>query len=812
MTNQEKALALTKIGMHVFPCREKPYTFVNNEGKDVTLDVKTPYTKNGFLDASSKPEDVEKWWSEHPNALVGVATGASGLCVLDIDQKIDDQGEIIVDGYVSLEEEWLDFPETFTYGSIGGLGEHHVYAAPQDKTLTGLSKYRKMKGVDRRAGGSYVVWAGDIPKSRSVFTEPPEWFLDETTVRSLAAFEGTVKDWYDKLVPGTPNLLVRNALSRITEDMSHSEMVAAQHEAIRLGAEGNPGVPELLSALEEAWLNRPTENHGTPETEWAHKFTEALASGIEKHGGAIDLLAGLPEFSVANVPSEVPDRLVTAAPGDNTVFSQLLAALIKATTDDMLVLTTLWNATTTRDLAREWGLEFCFGRIQKARRIEEPVGENPGLDRRQVETAYTSFLSPEEQGIVADHPTFIDIYLEASAKKGWTNPVYAIPSAWTILSMGLGFKAWTPTESGRLGLNLWFVNLGPSGTGKSVEHSFAMSCLDLLLEGDVETPYNIGADSSPEGMHEALLGRDMLSSGIIHDEAADFFDNLQGKEWMSGIMDKMSKWYDGYNPASNKVRLKDLKGKSSLTSFNILLSSTSSKLLPYVTRTMFESGFLARVNWSWDDSNTGVDDLNRYDYRPPSKGKQGVRPEAYDLVSDIFMARNCIGDDPVSLGFDDEAISRLNETTKKMVAQMKDRLEDVADFDSFGKPSVTRMQETMVKCAGLLALWRGETQVRLVDVLTAIHYAERWYNDLYKVIDQAGTNDFNRDADLIESFVGAHEKGVSKAQIFDKFKKMVSKGTRELEERVDFLVISGRIRTVEVSKKVKYIINGGSEA
>ena len=40
---------------------------------------------NGFKDASNDPATIEEWWRQEPDANIGVATGQSGLTVLDVD-------------------------------------------------------------------------------------------------------------------------------------------------------------------------------------------------------------------------------------------------------------------------------------------------------------------------------------------------------------------------------------------------------------------------------------------------------------------------------------------------------------------------------------------------------------------------------------------------------------------------------------------------------------------------------------------------------------------------------------------------------
>ena len=47
---------------------------------------KHPRTARGCLDATTDPEQIRQWWTQWPDANVGVATGG-GLVVVDIDPR-----------------------------------------------------------------------------------------------------------------------------------------------------------------------------------------------------------------------------------------------------------------------------------------------------------------------------------------------------------------------------------------------------------------------------------------------------------------------------------------------------------------------------------------------------------------------------------------------------------------------------------------------------------------------------------------------------------------------------------------------------
>jgi len=792
--SKDKALQLAAKKFHVFPVRH---------GED---NSKRPLTPRGHLDSTTDLGQVEKWWSEFPDAKVGVFTGASGIVVLDVDQK---NGK---DGWDSLDKAWVDVPETFSY-STGTGGTHLVYRAPGDKSLNGVADYRGMEGVDRRAGSSWVMWVGPVPEIESIALAP-DWLLDEKTERALHEFEGELKEWFESLTPGEPNVLVRHAMERVHGDLSHSEMVERQHEAIRLGAEGNTGVPDLLRVLREAWLNRPAENHTTPESEWEYKFDEALHRGLELFGGLTDLVKNLPEYHIDMVPTEVPDSLFTGDPTGRTGFSQLLAALVKATDSDDRVASILWNCPATRDLAREWGLEFVYTRVQDARVTPEPTRENPRIEEerelslKKVDPS-NELLTEEEREHLSTRPTFVDYVEQIARDLGYDQLPYFRSIGWIMASTVFGFKAFVPmSETQRIGLNLWNITLGDSGTGKSVTVDFREQVLRQIFDGDNPegASYNLGHESSIQGLQLALLERDGKSSLFAADEAARFFKGLQARDWNSGLEETLSAWYMGYVDPSNKISLKEMRGKSATTSFNIHMFSTPENLVEAITRDQFKSGFLARVNWSFGlpkvDSDERFEifkDLDRISDEDLQEAPPVIREVVADLVSAVAHIQ-----DPIALRPNADAQARITQAYRDIVRKAEHR----ENWDIV-EPALTRLVETIVKCAGICALYRGRTFIDLDDALHAIRAAEEWYGNLFRVAEMISEGDFQRDCDEIEAWVRGQGGSVSRSRVFHRFRNKIVKDPRELESRLGFLVESGILNRKEGERgAVHYEVNG----
>lgn len=68
----DAALSWASVGIRVLPIRP-------NE--------KAPLTRNGLNDATTDRAQLEEWWARWPNANVGIATGAPGVDVLDVDVR-----------------------------------------------------------------------------------------------------------------------------------------------------------------------------------------------------------------------------------------------------------------------------------------------------------------------------------------------------------------------------------------------------------------------------------------------------------------------------------------------------------------------------------------------------------------------------------------------------------------------------------------------------------------------------------------------------------------------------------------------------
>lgn len=150
----EKVLELAK-KVPVFPCRRQD----EKDSQGRILKAKSPLTKNGFKDATQDEAQIKRWWSDRPDALVGVPTGSvTRLVVIDYDHRAASQQA----------QEWLvehqaELTQTRVHQTGGGSGgRHYLFKAPPGVKIRGgasvvLGKVKRT-GLDIRAEGGYVIW------------------------------------------------------------------------------------------------------------------------------------------------------------------------------------------------------------------------------------------------------------------------------------------------------------------------------------------------------------------------------------------------------------------------------------------------------------------------------------------------------------------------------------------------------------------------------------------------------------------------------------------------------------------------------
>ncbi|MEU2798696.1 bifunctional DNA primase/polymerase [Streptomyces sp. NPDC007117] len=144
--------------------------------------------------ATTDPDRIRAAWSTGA-FNVGIATGPSGLVVVDLDPVKAKDPKGTPDGVTSLQALCERAGQTVpaTYRTRTASGGHHLYFTAPNGVRLGNSAGRLGKHIDTRAHGGYVVAAGStLPNGTYDVVDPtdpaplPEWLYTLLTPRQSA--------------------------------------------------------------------------------------------------------------------------------------------------------------------------------------------------------------------------------------------------------------------------------------------------------------------------------------------------------------------------------------------------------------------------------------------------------------------------------------------------------------------------------------------------------------------------------------------------------------------------------------------------
>ena len=123
---------------------------------------KAPIVAHGFHDASADVEQITAWWTRTPSANVGIACGASGLAVLDIDHGLTDEASF------HRWRESVGLPDTYTVrtGRRPDFGAQMYFTGPVPDV--GFFELNGCSGQVKSLGG-YVMAEGSLHPSGETY-------------------------------------------------------------------------------------------------------------------------------------------------------------------------------------------------------------------------------------------------------------------------------------------------------------------------------------------------------------------------------------------------------------------------------------------------------------------------------------------------------------------------------------------------------------------------------------------------------------------------------------------------------------------
>lgn len=178
-SREDAAQRYAALGWAIFPCHSiKDGHCSCANGKSCLSSGKHGRTPHGHIDATRDSHQLEAWWTEHPEASIGVACSKSGFFVLDVDPR--NSGDATLTELLNTHE---PFPLTVE-AATGGGGQHFFFNLPEGCTLKG----KPGKGIDVKSNGYVILppsghYSGGFYRwEHSPFdvtlADAPPWLLD----------------------------------------------------------------------------------------------------------------------------------------------------------------------------------------------------------------------------------------------------------------------------------------------------------------------------------------------------------------------------------------------------------------------------------------------------------------------------------------------------------------------------------------------------------------------------------------------------------------------------------------------------------
>lgn len=152
MSMMQTALDYARRGWAVFPVSGIVDNRCTCGSADCHSPGKHPLFSGGFNIATTDENTIRGWWSNMPDANIGIATGEpSGIFVVDVDVGNGKRGE---QSLAELEQKVGQLP-TDAVVRTGSGGLHYYFELPPEPIRNSAS--RLGENIDVRGNGGYVI-------------------------------------------------------------------------------------------------------------------------------------------------------------------------------------------------------------------------------------------------------------------------------------------------------------------------------------------------------------------------------------------------------------------------------------------------------------------------------------------------------------------------------------------------------------------------------------------------------------------------------------------------------------------------------
>lgn len=528
------------------------------------------------------------------------------------------------------------------------------------------------------------------------------------------------------------------------------------------------------------------QGHGTGlvysvmDLEQEYPQTEEETATVKESLTVAPLPETLPTFMEAQskLPPDFNLDLITSEPADglrSEMRWKLIAELVEAGLTDEETAAVAWEA----KCSQKWhedprGIDGLWSEINKERaRFEDKTANPPQpieatAKDRTVKPKPVRILTEDERRRAKRHyqKTWLQEY-EDWARKSLPiyNSQYNSAGAWMALSNCVGQVTRLMIGGRDVPLNLYFIVLGETTTGKSQAKTLMRKVVHEASSSDGNP--DMGSNTSSGGMLKLIRERENISTLLTSDEADGFLSSMRNKTgWQADLMAKITDLYDGV--VEPIQRAGEVSDKWTKTSFSMFLMGTEVKVSENLDKTMFESGFLARVQWfigekiHVDKSLKGVQ-FSKRKSQEESRAKVEEWQHRFQSIAGHWNI--------AAMGNPDHTIDIESEETQAWFQSITADIEDGVIFE--GHPdrallsaAAVRTNIAATKMAALLAIADDRTAITKDDFLVALWTIEKSLGNLVYIFNKVSASEHSKNLDLLETIIAGNPDGTHTSEIY----------------------------------------------
>lgn len=378
-------------------------------------------------------------------------------------------------------------------------------------------------------------------------------------------------------------------------------------------------------------------------------------------------------------------------------------------------------------------------------------------------------LTDEQREWAKSQDSFVERFSKWAESLGDAAPQYHPVGAFMILSSLLSGDVVLPASFGTMRLNLWFLILADTTlTRKSTAMGIAVSLLE-----EVDRDALLATDGSIEGLMSELALRSNRPSLFLRDEVTGLIDAVTNKGYMAGMLETLTKLYDG-DTLKRILRKEKIIVRKPLLIF--YAGGIREKMLSLLDQEHVTSGFLPRFIFVTAEADvTRVKPIG-----PPTQQDDDERDElAFFLnsmkahyyrepVKSAEEGKVRIPKPEHQAKLTPEAWSYYNKIEADLVIDFAHNSHDPTTLT----PMFDRLCKSGLKCAVLIAASENREEELIVTkdhIVHAFYYIEKWAEHMAYIVMNIGQSTNEQEIQRIFTFVKSNP-GTLRSEIMQRYR------------------------------------------